>query len=114
MRVTSEDRKCPYGGDCIDPGDPTDCMINSFCFNFKSKEEKKEFDNLPDKYKLTLTRKEIVYDPKTYEPLGMIDKEYVRFFKNKIQVKFFLRDFEEWKEARLDLLNCEVSDILED
>jgi hypothetical protein len=41
---------CPYGGECIDPGNPSDCEANSGCVNFKSKEEKVKFDSLPDQY----------------------------------------------------------------
>ena len=44
---------CPYGGYCIDLGNPSDCEINkpfTNCANFSSVEEKKEFDSLPNVY----------------------------------------------------------------
>jgi hypothetical protein len=65
---------CPYGGNCIDPGNPSDCQANSRCVNFQSSEEKAEFDNLSD---LIVVRGQ-----------GVELK-----FKNKNQLKFFLADF---------------------
>lgn len=82
--------KCPYGGICIDPGDPGDCEVNSTCFNFKSKQEKADFDALPDKYEVTL---------------GMIS---VRF-KNSTQVEFYLRDCRNRHLAVVRLLGTDDS-----
>ena len=62
---------CPYGGHCIDPGNPSDCAVNNVCFNFKSAEERQEFDKLPDKFETETGLK----------------------FKNETQLKFFLTDF---------------------
>ncbi len=66
--------KCPYGGDCIDPGDPSDCEANGCCVNFSSAEEKRQFDSLPDTYYFR------------YES-GLTLK-----FKNATQLKFLLKD----------------------
>lgn len=41
---------CPFGGKCTDTEFPTDCSINSTCFNFSSIEEKAEYDALPYLY----------------------------------------------------------------
>jgi|SanBayMetagenome_1026888.scaffolds.fasta_scaffold44466_1 hypothetical protein len=74
---------CPYGGKCIDPGNPTDCEVNSRCFNFNSAKEKAEFDNLPD--------------------LIVVKSQGAEFkFKNKTQLKFFLTDFKgNWEVSML-------------
>lgn len=70
---------CPYGGFCIDPGNPSDCEVNSRCINFDSAEEKAAFDNLPDLFVVRGQRTEIK-------------------FKNKAQLRFFLTDYKgDWK-----------------
>lgn len=73
---------CPYGGKCIDPGYPSDCMINSRCVNFSSTEEKKEFESLPDthyfKYENGPTLK----------------------FKNATQLQFLLADLSEEAKSK--------------
>lgn len=96
---------CPYGGNCIDPGNPSDCQINSMCFNFTSEEEKTKFDNLPDRYKLVLRYKHDIYDIDTLEKINTEIKEDVIYFKNSTQVKFFIRDFERWEESILYILD---------
>ncbi len=35
---------CPYGGNCIDNASPPDCAINNYCFNFKSPQEKTDWE----------------------------------------------------------------------
>lgn len=74
---------CPYGGNCIDPGNPSDCKVNSRCINFNSAEEKAAFDNLPDLFVVRGQETELR-------------------FKNKSQLKFFLTDFKgKWKVSVL-------------
>lgn len=76
--------KCPYGGYCIDPGNPSDCQLNG-C-SFVSFEEKEHFDALPDKYELKLGYMTIK-------------------FKNENQVKFLLADYPIWKQADIKAIN---------
>jgi len=71
---------CPYGGYCIDLGNPSDCEINkpfTNCANFSSVEEKKEFDSLPNVY---------FFRSKEGGEIG---------FKNQKQLEFFLADLPE-------------------
>lgn len=63
--------ECPYGGRCIDPGNPSDCVINNACFNFNSAEERQKFDALPDKFETETGLK----------------------FKNETQLRFYLTDY---------------------
>lgn len=70
-------KHCPYGGNCIDPGSPSDCEANSACVNFSSVEERKEFDALPDQYYFR------------YAQGGEVS------FKNENQLKFLLTDLPE-------------------
>lgn len=65
---------CPNGGVCADPGKPSECELNECIFS--SPQEKQEFDQLPDLYKV---------QTKTGEILG---------FKNRNQVNFYLKDFD--------------------
>lgn len=65
---------CNYGGNCIDPGNPSDCQVNSSCVNFSSSEEKSAFDALPDLFVLKAPGLELT-------------------FKNLNQLKFFLADY---------------------
>lgn len=67
---------CPYGGPCIDPGYPSDCLANSHCVSFSSVEERQQFDAQPDKYYFR-------YDG---------DKNQELRFKNKNQLRFLLTD----------------------
>lgn len=71
---------CPYGGYCIDLGNPSDCEINkpfTNCANFSSVEEKKEFDSLPNVY---------FFRSKEGGEIG---------FENQKQLEFFLADLPE-------------------
>lgn len=73
---------CPYGGNCIDPGNPSDCEANNGCVNFKSVEQRAEFDALPDRYFFR------------YAAGGVLK------FKNENQLQFFLTDLrQELKEG---------------
>lgn len=89
---------CPYGGCCIDPGDPSDCEINSRCVSFKSVEERQTFDNKPDKFLL------------------IMEGTSIRFKTNN-QLRFFLTDFPDWKQSEIYFLSGEertkINDILE-
>ncbi len=77
---------CPFGGDCIDYGYPSDCLVNDCCFNFRSVEEKTEFDSKPDRYLLEKDNHSI-------------------HFKTRTQVKFLLADSEYWRDAKLYFVN---------
>ena len=52
--------KCPHGGDCIDPGNPSDCLVNSGCVCFYSADEKAAFDALPKNYKVRTQNGELL------------------------------------------------------
>lgn len=67
--------KCPYGGECIDPGNPSDCLVNGGCVCFKSEEEKTEFDALPKNQKVEAKNGEILE------------------FTTPAQVDFYIADF---------------------
>ena len=88
-------RACVYGGYCIEPGNPSDCEINSRCFNFKNNKEKTNFDKQEDIYELILEHNNI--------------QEIIKF-KTRSQLVFFLRDIPNWREAKLHLLGN--SDLL--
>ena len=64
---------CSNGGNCADPGKPSECDLNGCIFD--NLEEKQEFDRLPDLYQV---------ESKTGEVLK---------FKNRNQVDFYLKDF---------------------
>lgn len=66
--------QCQFGGNCIDPGNPSDCEVNSCCVNFKSIEEKLAFDALPNLFVVSSQGLELK-------------------FKNQNQLKFFLTDY---------------------
>lgn len=76
---------CPYGGQCIDPGNPSDCLVNSHCVNFKSEDERIAYDKLPF---LFLLRKDGI----------------AMYFKNKNQLRFFLIDHSHWYTAEFFLI----------
>jgi hypothetical protein len=92
--------KCPYGGNCIDPGYPSDCEINSKCVNFKSQAEKEKFNELPDKYFFS-------YGNNQFDGEGEIEERNVVAFKTENQLRFFLADLPKsikeqgsyWKKA---------------
>ena len=67
--------KCPHGGDCIDPGNPSDCFVNGGCVCFKSEEEKTAFDALPKSFKVRARSGEILA------------------FTTQSQVDFYITDF---------------------
>lgn len=78
--------RCPHGGNCIDPGYPSDCEVNSRCISFSSPEEKAEFDAKPDLFEIVLNNKSIR-------------------FKNGTQLKFFLTDSPHWKGGKFFVLS---------
>lgn len=69
---------CPFGGKCVDTGVPTDCEVNSRCFNFKSVEERNEFDAKLDGFYFRFNA----------------DKNSEVRFKTENQLEFFLRDLD--------------------
>jgi hypothetical protein len=83
------DRACPYGGYCIDTGNPSDCEINSTCFSFRSDKEKTAFDELPDQYELVLKNRK--------------NNEIIRFKKIN-QLRFFLKDYTSWDKSKLFII----------
>jgi hypothetical protein len=66
---------CPYGGKCIDPGYPSDCMANGGCVCFNSTEEKTAFDNAPKNYHVRTKSGEVLD------------------FTTATQAKFYIADF---------------------
>lgn len=66
---------CLYGGKCIDPGNPSDCMVNAGCVCFSSTEEKTEFDNMPKNYHIKAKTGEILH------------------FTTASQARFYITDF---------------------
>lgn len=62
---------CPYGS-CIDPGNPSDCLVNSSCL-FSSQKEYDEFVNQKDLFLVT-------------------HKNQTFRFKNQNQVDFYITD----------------------
>ena len=66
---------CPHGGNCIDPGYPTDCEANGGCVCFNSTEEKTAFDSQPKPYKVKAKNGEILE------------------FTTTAQVEFYIADF---------------------
>ena len=67
--------KCLHGGDCIDPGNPSDCLVNGGCACFESEEEKTAFDALSKNYKVEAKNGEILE------------------FTTPTQVDFYIADF---------------------
>lgn len=78
-------RECPFGGYCIDPGNPPECRSLIKDCIFSSNQEKMQFDSLPDKFKLILGETEIK-------------------FKNSTQIRFLFNDFKEWKNCKIYIL----------
>lgn len=66
---------CQYGGECIDPGRPSDCAANGGCMCFNSVQEKANFDALPKSYKVKARTGEILA------------------FTTQSQVDFYITDF---------------------
>lgn len=81
-------RDCPYGGTCIDPGNPSDCFINDTCANFASKEEKARFDALPDAFYFQYPNGEKI------------------LFKNLTQLEFLLADLHREIKAKSSWGGC--------
>jgi hypothetical protein len=67
--------KCPHGGDCIDPGNPSDCFVNGGCVCFESEEEKTAFDALPKSFKVRARNGKLLE------------------FTTPVQVDFYIADF---------------------
>jgi hypothetical protein len=67
--------ECPHGGDCIDPGNPSDCLVNGGCVCFDSADEKAAFDALPKNYRVRARNGEILT------------------FTTQSQVDFYITDF---------------------
>ena len=66
---------CPYGGKCIDPGNPSDCEANGGCVCFSSTGEKADFDAQPKNYHVKTRTGEILA------------------FTTSSQVRFYIADF---------------------